>query len=178
MDYAPRPPQLFFMYYLHDTTVENGCLRCIPRSHYTHNPLHEVLENPHNADYSRAEDPTAVPYATREDEVDVMVKAGDLVMGDSRMLHAAHANNSDRRRTVITLWIQPDYDGLPLKTQAQMLMKTHRIPEEWSQAQQARLRAMLPDSHWEAAGHGDVEALVEREGFDCSRQLYRRREQP
>ena len=44
VDYAPRPPQLFFMYYLHDTTVENGCLRCISRSHYTHNPLHEVLE--------------------------------------------------------------------------------------------------------------------------------------
>ena len=65
-----------------------------------------------------------------------------------------------------------------IQNQAQMLMKTHRIPEEWSGAQQARLRAMLPDSHWEAAGHGDVEALVEREGFDCSRQLYRRREQP
>jgi ectoine hydroxylase-related dioxygenase (phytanoyl-CoA dioxygenase family) len=36
--------------------------------------------------------------------VDVEVKAGDLVLGDARLLHAAHANNSDRRRTLITMW--------------------------------------------------------------------------
>ena len=34
------------------------------------------------------------------------VRAGDLIIGDARMLHAAHANTSDARRTVITLWFQ------------------------------------------------------------------------
>jgi hypothetical protein len=163
VDYARRPPQLFFMYYLHDTTVRNGCLRVLPRTHYTHHTLHEALENPHNAEYSRAEDPSSVPFAEQPGEVSVMVNAGDLVFGDSRMLHAAHANQSDSRRTVITLWIQPDFNALPLKTQAQMLLKTHRVPVEWTDDQQFKLRAMQPPAHWDAAGHGDVHQVVARE---------------
>ena len=38
-DWEPTPPQVFFMYYLHSTSPENGCLRAIPRSHYIHNDL-------------------------------------------------------------------------------------------------------------------------------------------
>ncbi len=55
--------------------------------------------------------------------VDVPVRRGDMVIGDARMLHATNSNDSSGRRTVITLWFQPDYDNLPLKTQAQMLLK-------------------------------------------------------
>ena len=50
------------------------------------------------------------------------IVAGRLI-GDARILHATNSNESSGRRTVITLWFQPDYDNLPLKTQAQMLLK-------------------------------------------------------
>ena len=46
-------------------------------------------------------------------EVDVPVRAGDVVAGDARLLHSAHANRSDERRTVLTVWYCPAYDDLP-----------------------------------------------------------------
>ncbi len=33
VSYTPQPIQVFLMYYLTDTTPENGCLRVIPGSH-------------------------------------------------------------------------------------------------------------------------------------------------
>ena len=48
-----------------------------------------------------------------EGEVDVAVQAGDLVIGDARLLHSAHANRTDQRRTVLTIWYWPTYDDLP-----------------------------------------------------------------
>lgn len=41
--------------------------------------------------------------------MDAPARTGDLVIGDSRLLHAAHGNKSDQRRTVITLWYIPLY---------------------------------------------------------------------
>ena len=48
--YQNPPPQVFVMYYLTDTTRENGCLRVIPGSHLSENPLHRLLGNPHSKD--------------------------------------------------------------------------------------------------------------------------------
>ena len=39
-----------------------------------------------------------------EGSVDICVKAGDVVLGDNRVLHGARRNASERRRTVITIW--------------------------------------------------------------------------
>ena len=36
-------------------------------------------------------------------ETDVEVQAGDVVIGDSRLLYGSHANHSGQRRTVITI---------------------------------------------------------------------------
>ena len=36
--------------------------------------------------------------------VDVCVQPGDVILGDARLLHAAHPNHSAERRTGITLW--------------------------------------------------------------------------
>ena len=47
-DFRPAPQQVFAMYYLTDTSRHNGCLRVIPGSHYRHNPLHEVIGQPHS----------------------------------------------------------------------------------------------------------------------------------
>ena len=50
--------------------------------------------------------PEALQRAVAEQPgaVDVPVRAGDLVIGDSRMYHSAYQNNSDERRTCITMW--------------------------------------------------------------------------
>ena len=107
--FAAVPPQVFLMYYLTDTSRENGCLRVIPGSHTRHNPLHDVLAEPHSEVLGRAESLDRAEFGRRPDEVDVPVRAGELVIGDARLLHASHPNGSDRHRTVLTLWYQPDY---------------------------------------------------------------------
>lgn len=84
------------MYYLVDTTPENGCLRVIPEFHIHGNSLHRELQE------ATAEDFTLAAFSTRTDEIDVMLKGGDLVVGDARILHASHYKSTHIRRTVIT----------------------------------------------------------------------------
>lgn len=131
VSFEPRPPQVFFMYYLEDTRPDNGCLRVIPGSHCTHNPLHDVISKPHDAALSSAKDLLRPEFSIRPDEIDVPVSAGDLLIGDARLLHATHPNNTNHRRTVVTLWFQPDFSSLPDRVKAQMVQKTHQIPDEW-----------------------------------------------
>ena len=142
--FAAAPPQVFLMYYLTDTCRENGCLRVIPGSHTRHNPLHDVLAEPHSEALGRAERLDRVEFGRRPDEVDVPVRAGELVIGDARLLHASHPNGSERRRTVLTLWYQPDYPSLPERVKAQMVAKTQPLAEKWSAAGKALVRALHP----------------------------------
>ena len=39
-------------------------------------------------------------------------KVGDVVVGDARVLHAANKNNSDNKRSLITLWYHPHYNKM------------------------------------------------------------------
>lgn len=149
-----RPQQVFFMYYLTDTNRANGCLRVIPGSHRTRHSLHDVLGNPHDPSLSRADDPSSPAFGDAADEVDVPVRAGDLVIGDARMLHAAHANASSARRTVITLWFQPDFANLPERVQAQMVQKTQPIPDGWPTKARAKVRALQPRYDGSASPYG------------------------
>ena len=158
--FGPDPAQLFAMYYLSDTSQENGCLRVIPGSHVTHNPLHDELREPHSAVLSQARDLSLPEFSTRPDEVDVPARAGDLLIGDARLLHAAHANNTDERRTLITLWYQPDSRALPERIQAQMAAKVQRTPAEWPPEAREQYAGML------ASYNGAAEPY--------ERQLYRR----
>jgi hypothetical protein len=53
-------------------------------------------------------------FSDHPDQVDVAVKAGSLVMADARVLHAAHRNQTDVRRTLVLAWhlrpsTVPDY---------------------------------------------------------------------
>lgn len=107
------PHQIFAMFYLVDTDRSNGCLRVMPGSHRRHVPLHDVLLRAHSpAALSGAADNHPM-YGDADGEVDVPVQAGDLLLGDARLLHAAHANRSSDSRTLITLWYHPAYDRLP-----------------------------------------------------------------
>lgn len=112
ISYTPAIAQVFFMIYLTDTSVENGCLRVIPGSHRRPHPLHAAVEA-HGEALSRAENPDDPLFGSMPDEVPVPVRAGDLVVGDARLLHAAHANRSGGERGLLTLWYHPDFAGLP-----------------------------------------------------------------
>jgi hypothetical protein len=126
----PMPTMMFGMIYLVDTSVHNGCLRIVPRSHRRDGEVWDVikgnnhLSNEKPADVDPAsviaaggmEDAAPTPFA---DEIftapgrDVPMKAGDLLLGDSRLLHGTHPNDSDGRRTCITLWYLSRFESLP-----------------------------------------------------------------
>jgi hypothetical protein len=108
ISYSNQPQQYFLMYYLVDTNRNNGCLRLIPRSHLKRHALHDLSRTAHQDDgVGRATNLDHPALQPAEDEVDVPVGAGDVVIGDSRLLHSAHANQSDKRRTVLTICTGP-----------------------------------------------------------------------
>ena len=76
-----------------------------------------------------------------DEAIDVPVKAGDLVVGDSRLLHSAHGNDSDERRTVITLWYFPEFDHLPDSIRAYIV--DSRI-DAWPGDVRDRMADLLP----------------------------------
>ena len=142
--YTPIPQQLFLMYYLVDTTPENGCLRLLRGSHLKRHSMHDTVPDAHTDELRRMVDPDHPAYQSIAEEVDVPVKAGDLVIGDSRILHSAHANKSAHRRTVITLWYHPYYDILPAGLRAAIGRKKERVgwdAESWQKVEEAGLVA-------------------------------------
>lgn len=129
ISYTDTPHQFFLMYYLIDTNRQNGCLRVIPGSHRQRHRLHG-LPPAHTDEIQKAED-THPALQEDPDEVDVPVKAGDLIIGDARLIHSAHPNRSDQRRTVVTLWFCPTYNDLPETIQAVYGPKREK-PAHWS----------------------------------------------
>ena len=109
---------MFLSYYLTDTSVENGCMKEIPGSHRRRIPLHDKLVAAHEQGARYIEEDHPVMFSDHPDQVDVCVKAGSLVLADARILHSAYRNQTDERRTVLTMWYYPDYVALPERTQA------------------------------------------------------------
>lgn len=118
VSYTWQPIQCFLMYYLTDTDARNGCLRVIPGSHRKRHALHDQAEPMHTDELRTYANPGDVAFQRAEGEVDVPVKAGDVVMGYGRLFHSSHANLSDERRTVLTMWYYPYFVELPEPTQA------------------------------------------------------------
>ena len=142
----PAPHQLFLMWYLVDTRPENGCLRLLPRSHRLRCDVHDAIGTGHD-DTVRHQDPATSPaYQRHPDEVDVPVRAGDLVIGDARLLHAAHGNASGSRRTVITMWYLPRYDELSEPMRAAFQTRLYAPPPADLAAEELdRISRLLPD---------------------------------
>ena len=140
--YTALPQQLFLMYYLVDTMPYNGCLRVVKGSHLNRHPLHDILPGAHGADLQRVEDPNHPAYQRVPGEIDLPVKAGDLVIGDSRLLHASHGNQSGERRTVITLWYHPFFALLPAEMQAHIGRLRQKLG--WSDADWERIAELAP----------------------------------
>jgi ectoine hydroxylase-related dioxygenase (phytanoyl-CoA dioxygenase family) len=116
VSYQPQPTQLFVMIYLTDTRVENGCLRVIPGSHRQQHPLH-FLPPAHSKDIATQIDENSPTYASHPDEVAVPVSKGDVIIGDSRLLHSAYANKTEEERPLLTLWYIPNWSSLPADIQ-------------------------------------------------------------
>lgn len=140
----PMPHQLFAMYYLVDTARENGCLRVIPGSHRAHLPAHDRLVRAHSPEALSGADENHPMFGDMPGEVDVPVKAGDLLLGDSRLLHAAHANLSGKGRTLVTLWYHPAYDRLPQPVQAHLADSYGDILSHWPADARNRVACALP----------------------------------
>ena len=142
---APLPHQLFIMYYLTDTSVENGCLRLIPRSHRQRLPLHDQLGEGHESDIRTRTDHDHPAFAPHPDEVAVPVRAGDAVLGDARLLHSAHRNQTPHRRTVLTLWYLPRYADMSARLRAGYCgrLRPERL-EGLDAATLERLRPLMP----------------------------------
>ena len=88
------------------------------------------------------ENPEDLAFQRAEGEVDVPVRAGDVVMGSAQLLHAAHGNRSDRRRTNITLWYYPAFAEMPESIQA--FVAQEGWPEDWSEQTRALTGPLRP----------------------------------
>jgi len=144
ISWGDEPPQLFFMYYFADTSRENGCLRVLPESHRKHTGLHDLISGSHNkelAEGSRMDRPEFQDYPG---EIDVPVKAGDLLIGDARLLHAAHSNESNQNRSLVTLWYQVHMEHFSPGLQSSVTAKASALPSSWPEAAKAKVEALYP----------------------------------
>lgn len=141
---AAVPHQLFAMYYMVDTDVGNGCLRVVPGSHRQRLPAHDQLLTAHSDAALSGADPSHPMFGDIEGEVDVPVRAGDVLIGDARLLHAAHANSSDANRTLVTLWYHPAYDRMPPEIQTHLTRDYGGVLRDWSVEDRNRIDCALP----------------------------------
>ena len=113
------------MVYLQDTSPANGCLRVIPGTHRAPHPLHES-QNAHAESLSKVEEPNDPLYLSVNDQLELPVHYGDVVFGDSRLIHGSFPNQSNEERTLITLWFHPHYSRLPDAMQARICEMFYR----------------------------------------------------
>ncbi len=152
ISYTDVPQQLFLMYYLIDTTIQNGCLRVLQGTHRQRHKMHDLLPEAHTDAIRRATDPTHPVYQPMPDDIPVPVNAGDLVIGDARLLHGAYPNQTDQRRTVITLWYHPAFDAAPERIRAHLSQKQTRVAQ-WPDVAQKAVQPLVPTYE------GDAEPL-------------------
>ena len=156
VSYTGQMLQVFLMYYLTDTSPQNGCLRVLPGSHRHRHPMHDHLPAAHAEDLARVKNPADPVYHAAAGEVPVPVRAGDLLIGDARLLHGAYPNASDAERTLITLWFHPQFDTQPEAIRARVASITRRegvdtdaggeaapFPACWPADDAARVRPLL-----------------------------------
>ena len=143
ISYTDVPQQLFLMYYLVDTNPHNGCLRVLKGSHRKRHAMHDAASVAHSDMLRRATDPTHPAYQPLPDDMAVPVNAGDLVIGDARLLHGAYGNQSDQRRTVITLWYHPEFDSAPEAIRAHLSDKQSRV-NAWPERARQLVSALVP----------------------------------
>ncbi len=101
---APWPQYIFLSYYLVDTSIENGCLQIIPGTHLKRIPLHDRIVPAHGEGGYDVPENDPDMFCQHSDAIDLPVKAGSLVIAEGRVLHAARANQNNKRRTLLLGW--------------------------------------------------------------------------
>ena len=76
-------------------------------------------------------------------EVDLAVSAGDLVVGDARVLHYAHANTTGRRLTGHHLVYVPRYNELPDRIRAGFQSMLRPMPDMLAKYERESLVPLL-----------------------------------
>jgi hypothetical protein len=155
VSYLPQAQQLFVMIYLTDTHVENGCLRVIPGSHSRDHGLHH-LDTAHSEGMQGYKDPSSPAFADHPDQVAVPVRAGDVLIGDARLIHGAFANRTTQERPLLTLWFMPHWCSMPASMRAlayKGFMRGDDIPSsviqpqtfmDWPEPLRNRIAHLLP----------------------------------
>lgn len=111
---SPWPQTIALNYYLEDTTIESGCLKVLPGTHLKRIPLHDELVPAHEQGARFVDEDHPVMFQDHPDQVDVLVKAGSLVLNDARVLHAARKNQTQQSRDLLLIWHhRPDDQGPP-----------------------------------------------------------------
>ena len=118
--------------------------------------VEEYLENhaaewAHTKDVNRMDNPEDPRFLNYPNEVDVPIKAGDLVIGDARMFHATHENSSDEQRTVITIWFHPFYSDLQEDTQSWIHSAMHKQHETWPEDALEKIAPLIPNYQGDVA---------------------------
>ena len=140
--YSEPTLQVFLMYYLVNTTPENGCLRVLKGSHRHRHEMHDLVPEAHTEALQRATDPDHPAFHPIPEDTAVPVNAGDLVVGDARLLHGAYANNSEHRRTVLTLWFHRwECYSEPIRA---FLAGEGNMVDQWPQEAQHRIESLIP----------------------------------
>ncbi len=152
VSYTDLPLQLFLMYYLVDTSIENGRLRVIEGSHRKRHPIHDAVHTTHSEELGRATDPSHPAYQPMPEDKAVPVRAGDLVIGDARLLHGSFPNRTDERRTVITLWYHPNFEISPPPIQSSVSREQTHV-SSWPPHARKLVQKLVPTYE------GDAEPL-------------------
>ncbi len=143
VSYTDLPLQLFLMYYLVDTSIENGCLRVIAGSHRKRHPIHDAVYTTHSEKLGRATDPSHPAYQPMPEDKAVPVRAGDLVIGDARLLHGSFPNLTEERRTVITLWYHPNFEISPPPIQSSVSREQTHV-SSWPPQARKLVQKLVP----------------------------------
>ena len=141
---SPWPQQVFLNWYLTDTTPRNGCLRAIPGSHRRRLDLHSHLVAPHEGGGYEVAETNEWMFCDHPQALDVPVCAGQLLIGDARLLHGTHPNASDERRTVLLGWYYRKSNAVPAGWEdavpAEILERDPNLPFRWNRTPGAHLR--------------------------------------
>ena len=159
--YTNTVPQFNVMIYLTETRIENGCLRVIPGSHRQRHPIHEIAVDDFTP-LCQAKDPDHPLYQSWSQERSVPVRPGDVIVKDSRLLHGAYPNQSDERRTLLSLNFMPDYAALSpsMKARAYAIFSRHYHADgdaevmnlsTWPPPARRRIAHLCPDPPDEAS---------------------------
>jgi len=101
-------------------------------------------------------DPANAAYRDHPDQIAVPVKAGDVLIGDARLIHGAFANTTAEERPLLTLWFMPNWSSMPPEMRAlayKGFMRGDDIPSsvarpsaflDWPEPLKRRIAHLLP----------------------------------